>query len=211
MADELAQLRKTYEKNTNDSKIAEEYCILLTDTIIELSREEKVEEVEKLLEELQSIAKQYPKNNIIAKNFGQTILNVLSIFIGHKPVNDIKSYINNLRSIVYENDSEIMREIMAMTLVNAIYDFSLLRHIPSIHEFALELTDFARKYPDNRKVQIACAKGMMNATIYFLQKGEEDIARDYFLKLMKVVEKYPKEDLVDSRQLIELRKHFNYQ
>jgi hypothetical protein len=36
MADELAQLRKTYEKNTNDSKIAEEYCILLTDTIISL-------------------------------------------------------------------------------------------------------------------------------------------------------------------------------
>lgn len=210
MPEELEELRQKSHKQPNKNELKEELAQKLFDTTIELAESGKNEKAIELVLEMEELAKNNLTNNTILLYYGQTILNILTIYVGRTTITDLKNRINIMREIVSQSENKKLEEFLAMTIVNGIYDFSLSNHTPSVHEYAIELMDLFRANPINFKIQTACAKGMMNAVTYFMQQNDIQAAKKYFEHLMKVVEANPKEEMVDSKRLIDLKQHFGY-
>lgn len=208
MTDQLDEIRKKIKANPTDTTLKENFSQLLFNELMDQSEKGENELAEKLLNELIAFTDENIDNSTILLYYGQAILNSMPILFGRATQTDLKGKINHLREIIAKTNNTQLEDILAMVLVNSVYDFSLGRKTPSIHEFSLELMDLALKYPNRIKIQTACAKGMMNATMYFLQEEDKQAARDYFKKLLKIVEANPKEEMVDSRRLLELKQYF---
>ena len=208
MTEKVNSIRKKLKDSPNDVSLKEEYSRVLFNEIMDQSEKGNNELAISLLDELIEFTDSNYDNNAILLFYGQAILNSMPILFGKATQTELKGKINHLREIISKTKNIQLEEILAMILVNSIYDFSLSKQTPSIHEFALELMDLALKYPKQRKMQTACAKGMMNATLYFLQENDKQAARDYYMKLMKIIEANPKEEMVDSRRVIELKEYF---
>ena len=72
----------------------------------------------------------------------------------------------------------------------------------------MELIDLYRSYPTNSNIAKACAKGMMNATNYFLQVNDKQTANTHFKQLLKVLNEHPGKDMIDTRMLMQLKEYF---
>ncbi|MHA1211389.1 MAG: hypothetical protein ACTSSH_02910 [Candidatus Heimdallarchaeota archaeon] len=208
MTNQIKELKKQIKKHPEDDSLVEKYVNLLADQIITLSRVDKVEECMQVIADLEKMVDKYPENKNVVLILGQAIVNALPLIFAQSTITEVKQIINGLRNKSEEIDSIVLTEFLAMALVNEIYDFSLINHVSSITEFALELSDLARKHPNNEIIQTAGAKGMMNATVYFLQKQDMTAARKYFETLNKIMAPIKNKDIVDSRQLLKLKEYF---
>ena len=210
MTNKIALLREKVNENPDDKEAQTEFAKALFNGAMDLSEEAKYEEADKLIDELIEFADENYENPDVLLYYGKTILNAMPIYFGRSSQTDLKGKINHLRELAIKTQNEPLREILSMILVNAIYDFSLSSQTPSISEFSLELSDLSRIYPKNNKIQIAGARGMMNTVLYFLQKNDHIAALKHFKNLMKIVEANPREEMVDSRKLLELKEYFKY-
>ncbi|NHJ84898.1 MAG: hypothetical protein FK734_05520 [Asgard group archaeon] len=203
----IKDLRSQLSKKPDDKFLQKNLAAELYTIIIDYSREDAIKKMEEYIIELEELALS-SKIDEIAKIYGQALLNTMPIFFAQSTITDIKNKINGLRENAHKLESKILFELLSMILVNAIYDFSLINQIPSIHEFAMELIDLSRVNSNNINIQTAAAKGMMNATMYFLQRNDKQAARNYFDYLDKIAKNNPKTEMVDTRQLLLLREHF---
>ena len=210
MADKIAPIREKVSENPDDKEAQSEFARALFNSAMDLSEEAKYEEADKLIDELIEFTDNHRENSNVLLYYGQTILNMMPIYFGRSSQTDVKGKINHLRELVSVTQDKKLQEILAMILVNAIYDFSLSSQTPSINEFSLELNDLARTNPKNANIQTAGAKGLMNTVLYFLQKHDHSAALNHFKNLMKIIEANPKEEMVDSRKLLELKEYFKY-
>lgn len=202
----LEELKNKMKKNPEDKKIRFTYAEKLYDKIISSSRENKIEVVEKLLKEFLGIITSHMDDEKLMIIYAKATLNTLPLFFGSETPTELKSRILQIRNLVTESNNSKLKEIYAMILVNAIYDFSLKRHIPSINEYALELTDLARKNPKNDTLQETAAKGLMNTTMFFYQNKDVGAAKKYYKTLNRILMKNPDKEMVDTRKLMQLRK-----
>lgn len=208
MAD-LLNARDNLKENPNDQFLAEELAKILSSKVEDLIREDKIPKITILLEELDELSIRFNKSKNIHRIYGSSVLNSLPIYFAHTTQTAVKQLINKLRETAIQTKSEPLTDILSMILVNAIYDFSLINQVGSINEFAIELSDLSKQYPTNERIQTAAAKGMMNATFYFIQNKDLQAARKYFQTLEKVLQQNQKKEFVDSRQLIQLREFFS--
>ncbi|MBD3191185.1 MAG: hypothetical protein GF308_11095 [Candidatus Heimdallarchaeota archaeon] len=209
MSEKLEKLRQKIEQHPEVMEFKQQLANELYNRISDLSGSGKSEEVEELFEEMQQLAKDHPNEETIQKYYGQTIFTVFPMFSITGTITENKQLINEFREITRKNESLMLKELLAMMLVNAMYDLSLRDQVPSIHEFALELVDLARTHHKNTKIQLASAKGLMNAVNYFIKKQDEKAAQEYFRKLLRIVKANPKEELIDTRKLAQLKDYFN--
>lgn len=207
----IGPLRQNIAEKPDDKDAQNELASALFNKAMDLSEEGKYEEADKLILELIDFADENYKNPDVLFYYGRAILNAMPIYFGRSSQTDLKGKINHLRELVIKTQNEPLREILAMILVNAIYDFSLSNQTPSINEFSLELSDLSRTNPKNNKIQIAGAKGMMNTVLYFLAKNDHVASLRHFKNLMKIIEANPREEMVDSRKLLQLKEYFKYQ
>ncbi|MFW9922907.1 MAG: hypothetical protein ACFFDW_06410 [Candidatus Thorarchaeota archaeon] len=210
MLEHLKELREKIKKNPNDDILKEQFARDLFNTAIDFSEQGDSETAINLVNEIENLAKENTTNENILLYYGQTVLNTLPIYLGRTTQTEIKTRINMLREIAIQSNNKKMTDILSMALVNAVYDFSLSNQTPSIHEFSLELIDLSRNNPKSLKIQTACAKGMMNAIMYFIQKDDIQAAEKYYEYLLKVIENNPKEEMVDSKKLIDLKEFFQH-
>ena len=208
MSSNIELVKKKLAENPNNKKLIEELAFTFSDEIEKASKVNNLDKIEEIISNYYEFIEKYPKSEALQKSYGYSILNVLpTFFTRFKPIK-IKQIINTLREFSEKLDSLILKEILAMILVNTIYDFSLINQINSIHEFTLELNDLSRKYPKNEKIQTAVAKGLMNSTMFFIQKNDQEAAQTYYENLLKIINTNPNTEMVDSRQLIQLKEHF---
>ncbi len=208
MSKYIELLKNKYEPKIKDESTLEEYIKELTELVYRFQDENQIDNLSILIQLFEKLMNDYSSNKLLQANYGQTVVNSLPLFFAEgTPIESIK-IINNLRSYAYRNNNKILIEFLAMTLTNAIYDFSLIRKINSIREFGMELIDLARKYPEEEKIQIACAKGLMNATMFFLQNNDKEAASIYYQQLIKIIDNHPGNDMVDSMHLIQLKEYF---
>ncbi|HUT82273.1 MAG TPA: hypothetical protein VMZ29_13810 [Candidatus Bathyarchaeia archaeon] len=208
MNEKMTKLKEQIDKDPENIPLVEDYVRLLSDLIIEYSREDNLEELEKVIEELDRIIAIYSEHKSIIQLYGESIVNSLPLIFAKSTITQVKKIINNLRSKADKTNNIHLSEFLSMVLVNAIYDFSLLNKAGTIHEFALELTDLTRKYPTNVTIMAAGAKGMMNATMFFMQSQDMNAARSYYQTLIKILNNSQKKDVVDSRRLLQLKEYF---
>lgn len=206
----INDLRKNVAEKPGDRDAQKELASALFNKAMDLSEDAKYEEADKLIFELIAFADENYENPDVLFQYGRAILNSMPIYFGRSSQTDLKGKINHLRELAIKTQNEPLQEILAMILVNAIYDFSLSGQTPSISEFSLELSDLSRTNPKNRTIQTAGAKGMMNAVLYFLQKNDHVAALKHFKNLMKIIDANPREEMVDTRKLIELKGYFKY-
>ncbi len=207
---QIDDLRKNIAENPSDRGVQKKLSNALFNKAMDLSEEGKYDEADKLILELIAFTDEYYENPDVLFNYGRAILNAMPIYFGRSSQTDLKGKINHLRELTNKTQNEPLKEILTMILVNAIYDFSLSSQTPSISEFSLELSDLSRTNPKNRTIQIAGAKGMMNTVLYFLQKNDHVAALRHFKNLMKIIEANPRDEMVDSRKLSELKEYFKY-
>jgi hypothetical protein len=206
---DLDQVRKIAQERKDEIIPQENLATALSNEIILQSQRDDIENMESLLDELKAHLIEFPQSKHIQQTYGSTILNILPVFFAHATQTAVKSKINSMRELAIQFDSMTLMEILAMILVNAIYDFSLINQAGSIQEFSLELTDLSRKYPKNNSIQIACAKGMLNATMYFVQNNDLEAAKKHYQILLKTLEANPGKEMVDSFQLLQLKSYFD--
>ncbi len=211
MLTDFQNARDNLKENPNDHFLAEELATILSSKVEDLIREDKIPKITIFLEELDELSIRFNISKNIHRIYGSSVLNSLPIYFAHSTQTDVKRLINRLRETAIKTKSEPLTEILSMILVNAIYDFSLIKQVGSINEFAIELSDLSRQYTTNERIQTAAAKGMMNATFYFIQNKDLEAARKYFRTLEKVLQQNQKKEFVDSRQLIQLREFFSKQ
>lgn len=204
----LEEARKFAEEKQDEIIPQENLASILSNVIIVHSEKDDIEKMELLLVELKDLLVKYPKSKHIQQTYGSTVLNTLPVYFAHATQTAVKNKINSLRELAIELESMLLTEILAMILVNAIYDFSLINKAGSIQEFSLELSDLSRKHPKNKTIQIACAKGMVNSTMYFIQNNDLQAAKKHYRILQKILESNPGEEMVDSFQLIQMKKYF---
>ncbi|MBN1329400.1 MAG: hypothetical protein JXA54_07995 [Candidatus Heimdallarchaeota archaeon] len=208
MNKEMNEIKEQIDKDPENIALVEKYIRLLSDLIIEYSQDDKLTELEKVIQELDKIIDNYSNYKSVIQLYGESIVNSLPMVFAKSTITQVKRIINNLRSKADKTNNTLLTEFLSMVLVNAIYDFSLLNKAETIHEFALELIDLSRKYPTNVTILSAGAKGMMNSTMYFMQIGDMNAARNYYQTLCKIINNSPKKDVVDSRRLIQLKEYF---
>ena len=211
MTDKLTEMRKKYKENPTDNHFLDKLTFTLSQKILDLGEEGKMEEADKLLTELKSLAENNLTNESVIINYGKTVLNSMPMYFGRETQTELKDKINQFRELSIKSKNNKLVEFLSMILVNAIYDFSLSNQTPSLHEFSMELIDLARANPDNFLIQTSCSKGMMNSILYFQQKNDTRAAKGYFEQLMKIVERHPNKEMVDSRRLIQLKEIFGYE
>ena len=204
----LEEARKFAEERQDEIIPQENFATSLSNEIITHSQKDDIEKMELLLTELKDHLIKFPKSQHIQKTYGSTLLNILPVFFAHATQTDVKSKINSLRELAIEFESMTLIEILAMILVNAIYDFSLINKAGSIQEFSMELSDLSIKYPKNDTIQIAGAKGMVNSTMFFVQNNDLQAAKKHYRILQRILEANPDKEMVDSFQLIQLGKYF---
>jgi hypothetical protein len=204
----LEEVRKFAEEKQDEIIPQENLASVLSNEIIIHSEKDDIEKMELLLTELKDLLVKYPKSKHIQQTYGSTVLNTLPVYFAHATQTAVKNKINSLRELAIELESILLTEILAMILVNAIYDFSLINKAGSIQEFSLELSDLSRKYPKNNTIQIACAKGMVNSTMFFIQNNDLQAAKKHYQILQRVLESNPGQEMVDSFQLIQLKQYF---
>lgn len=204
----LEETRKFAEERQDEIIPQENFATSLSNEIITYSQKDDIEKMELLLTELKDHLIKFPKSQHIQKTYGSTLLNILPVFFAHATQTDVKSKINSLRELAIEFESMTLIEILAMILVNAIYDFSLINKAGSIQEFSMELSDLSIKYPKNDTIQIAGAKGMVNSTMFFVQNNDLQAAKKHYRILQRILEANPDKEMVDSFQLIQLGKYF---
>lgn len=208
MNEKMIKLKNQLETDPENISLVEEYMKLLADLIIEYSREDNLADLEKVIAELDRLIEIYHENKSVIQLYGISIVNSLPLVFAKSTITQVKRIINTLRSNAEKTGNILLTEFLSMVLVNAIYDFSLLNKAETIHEFALELTDLTRKYPTNITIMTAGAKGMMNATMFFMQNQDMNAARNYYQILIKILNNSPKKDVVDSRRLLQLKEYF---
>ena len=208
MSKNIAELKGKLKEDPDNLSVLEKYLGALSDAIFDYADDENIDAIENINQEIQEIAVKYPEVPSALMTYGQITLNSLPVIFAYKQLIDVKKIINSFRSKVDELKNIKLVEILAMILVNAIYDFSIKNHVSSITEYALELTDLTREYPKNEKIQVAGAKGMMNATMYFLQNRDITAAKNYYKVLMKILDASSDKEIVDSRQLSQLKDYF---
>ena len=204
----LEETRKFAEERQDEIIPQENFATSLSNEIITHSQKDDIEKMELLLTELKDLLIKFPKSQHIQKTYGSTLLNILPVFFAHATQTDVKSKINSLRELAIEFESMTLIEILAMILVNAIYDFSLINKAGSIQEFSMELSDLSIKYPKNDTIQIAGAKGMVNSTMFFVQNNDLQAAKKHYRILQRILKANPDKEMVDSFQLIQLGKYF---
>jgi len=205
---DLEQARRVAKEKKDEIMLQENFATTLSNVIIIHSQRDDIESMEKLLDELKNHLLEFPKSKHIQQTYGSTVLNILPVYFAHATQTAVKNKINSLRELARKLDSIILLEILAMILVNSIYDFSLINQAGSIQEFALELTDLSREYPKNNSIQIACAKGMLNATMFFIQNNDLQAAKKHYQILQKTIEQNPEKEMVDTFQLMQLKSFF---
>jgi hypothetical protein len=202
LVDKLEELKEKFTKKQIKSN---EYANLLADLVFKFQHEDKLDEILLIIDQYIELLENKSESSIIKNHYGQTVLNSLPLFFTKLTPTEILSIINTLRSLAYELKDELLSEYLAMTLVNLIYDFSLMQRTSSIREFALELIDLSRKYQNKERIETACVKGLMNATMYFLQNNNKQVATDCYKAMMKIIKKYPGKDMVDTMRLQQLK------
>jgi len=207
---DVEALRNNVAEKPDDRDAQKELANALFNNAMDFSEEGKYDEADKLILELIDFADKYYENPDVLFNYGRAILNAMPIYFGRSSQTDLKGKINHLRELSIKTQNKPLLEILAMILVNAIYDFSLSNQTPSISEFSLELSDLSRTNPKNHTIQNAGAKGMMNTVLYFLEKNDHVAALKHFKNLMKIIEANPREEMVDSRKLTQLKEYFKY-
>jgi hypothetical protein len=208
MYEEIKILKEKYKTKLSDEDTLENYVNEITELVFKYQNESKLEPLSELILIFEELMKKNSTNKSLQTHYGQTVVNSLPLFFAEStPIESIK-IINNLRAFAYETNSNLLIEFLAMTLTNAIYDFSLIQKISSIREFGLELIDLSRKYPSIEKIQIACAKGLMNATMFFLQNNDQQAASNYYQALIKIIDNHPGKDMVDTMRLLQLKEYF---
>lgn len=208
MSKDIELLKQKFESNIDDEDSLENYVKELAELVYRFQDENKIESLSLLIQLFEELMKKHATNKFLQINYGQTIVNSLPLFFAEStPIESIK-IINNLRSHAYNTNSKLLIEFLAMTLTNAIYDFSLIRKISSIREFGMELIDLSRKYPKEEKIQTVCAKGLMNATMFFLQNNDREATSNYYQTLIKIINNHPGKDMVDTMLLLKLKEYF---
>ncbi|NHK32380.1 MAG: hypothetical protein FK730_13585 [Asgard group archaeon] len=208
MSDEIKTLKEKYETKLADTDALENYVDELVKLVYKFQNKNKIEPLLELIQIFEKLMKKNASNKSLQTHYGQTIVNSLPLFfVESTPIETIK-IINNLRAFAYDTKSNLLIEFLAMTLTNAIYDFSLIQKIGSISEFGIELIDLSRKYPKLENIQNACAKGLMNATMFFLQNNDQQAASNYYEALIKIIENHPGKDMVDTMRLLQLKEYF---
>ncbi len=210
MSEKINQLRIEFNENPKDQKLLLEFADAMLAEIMEKTRLMEMEQVNILLAEFSELALKNREENEVAKIYGKTIVNILPTFFAQANQTQSKDMVNNFRAFVAEIKLTELTEYLAMILTNAVYVFGLTAQSASIHDFVMELIDLSRKYKDNITIQTAGAKGLMNSVNYFLKRNDKDPARDYFRRLMQIIKANSAIEMVDSRRLIQLKKHFNY-
>ncbi len=205
---DLEEARKNAAERKDEIIPQENLATALSNEIIAQSQKDDIDIMDPLLEELKDLLLEFPNSKNIQQTYGSTVLNILPVFFAHATQTAVKKKINSLRELSIQLDSIVLVEILAMILVNAIYDFSLINQSSSIQEFSLELTDLSRKHPKNDSIQTACAKGMLNATMFFIQNNDLQAAKAHYQILQKTLEQNPGKEMVDSFQLIQMKSYF---
>ncbi|NHJ49787.1 MAG: hypothetical protein FK733_18490 [Asgard group archaeon] len=205
MSEKIKALKEKYESKISSKDELEKYSNELTNLVFKFQQEDKIEGLMEIVDIYEKLLVKNPDNQIIQNHYGQTILNSLPLFFTKLTPTEILDVVNTLRSHAYDSKQFVLLEYLVMTLVNLIYDFSLIQRLSSIREFTMELIDLSRKHQNKERIEIACAKGLMNATMIFLQNNNKDSATDCYKAMRKIMDRYPEKDMVDTMQLQRLK------
>jgi hypothetical protein len=210
MSKKLNAIRERLEQSPKDKDLLVEFADLLFAEAMEKTRIMETESVDKLLNELSELALENSELKEIAKTYGKTIVNIIPTYFAQATLTQSKDLVNKFRSFVEEISIEELNEQLAMILTNAVYVFGLTKQSSSIHDFSMELIDLARKHKENITIQTASAKGLMNGIFYFIQNNDLDPAKDYFRRMMQIINANSPIEMVDSRKLLQLKEFFQY-
>jgi hypothetical protein len=209
MNKKVIAIKEKYNSKISSKDDLEKYTNELADLVYTFQQEDQLDGLIEIIAIFEDLLKSNPDNQIIQNQYGQTILNSLPLFFTQLTPTDILDIVNTLRSLAYESKEILLIEYLAMTLVNLIYDFSLMKRMSSIREFSMELIDLSRKYQKQERLEVACAKGLMNATMIFLQNNNKDVATEYYKAMIRIMDRYPGKDMVDTMQLQRLKTIFD--
>jgi hypothetical protein len=201
MNQSISETREEYQQNPENKELQDEFSRILQEEIIQEMQKQEIDKAQELLREFWDVASKASNNKLPSKLYAETVLRIMPIFttLGTKTAS--KHLINNLRKLTDQSDDRIYRTILAKGLTNAVYDYSLKEDVASLREFLLELIDLGRKNPKDIEIQEATAKGLMNGITFFLKNRDEAIARKYYQRLKRLIERNAPREFVDSFRL----------